>query len=163
MGWVRILLKCAQDLLSCVDTLGVCSESAEWCNWCPVHTKALLQTRNIPRDLPEIIFWEILRLVLNGFILGLYDKKKNLREKAYNGRSRTTLCSKRTCITWVNALNIQWTSFTAKSEFHVMNTEHGLVLHLDSLICWPQNMILVLTMYLKILRTRDKASLDWCG
>ena len=58
--------------------------------------------------------------------------------KTYRGKSGVR-------INLVKALNVQWTSFTAKSEFQMMTTDDGF--HLKSgfkKIWWPQEMVLVL-------------------
>ena len=47
----------------------------------------------------------------------------------------------------VVALNVQWTSFTAKSEFQILTAEHVFCLKLGfRKIWWPHNMVLVLNL-----------------
>ena len=47
----------------------------------------------------------------------------------------------------VVALNVQWTSFTAISEFQMTTTEHGFSLKSGfKKIWWPRNMVLVLNL-----------------
>ena len=47
----------------------------------------------------------------------------------------------------VVAVNVQWTKFTAKSEFQMMTTKHGFILKSEfKKIWWPLNMVSVLNL-----------------
>ena len=58
-------------------------------------------------------------------------------------RGKSGVCKNLLVVT----LNVQWTSFSAISEFHMMTTEHGFSPKSGfKLIWWPQNMVLVLNL-----------------
>ena len=51
------------------------------------------------------------------------------------------------CINLMVTLNVQWTSFTVKSEFHMINTEHNFSLKSGfTKIWWTLNMVSVLNL-----------------